>query len=75
MRVVTNDAVDGLVVLLQRHIVPNGAQVIPQVRRPRRLDPRIGADRCVAGGGGVGGGAHGGSVAGSILLECAPTGN
>ena len=69
MRVVTNDAVDGLVVLLQRHIVPNGAQVVPQVRRPRRLDPRIGADRCVAGG------AHGGSVAGSILLECAPTGN
>ena len=33
-RVVIDDAVDGLVSLLQRHIVPNGAQVIPQVRRP-----------------------------------------
>ena len=44
-RVVIDDAVDGLVVLLQRHVVADGAQVVPQVRRPARLDPRIGADR------------------------------
>ena len=43
--VVINDAVDGLVVLLQRHVIADGAQVVPQVRRPARLDPRIGADR------------------------------
>jgi hypothetical protein len=51
--VVIDDAVDGLVSLLQRHIVPNGAQVIPQVRRPRRLDPRIGADGGLRGCGGA----------------------
>ena len=46
--VVIDDAVDGLVVLLQRHVIADGAQVVPQVRRPARLDPRIGADRLLA---------------------------
>ena len=53
--VVIDDAVDGLVVLLQRHVIADGAQVVPQVRRPARLDPRIGADRLLT---------HRGSVAG-----------
>ena len=66
-RVVVDDAVDRLVLVLEHHVVPDRAQVVAQVDDPGRLDARR---RCAAGGTARRSGAGDGAISTVIAPEC-----